>query len=201
MDIARKTLPVGLRIRKFQCGQRFRSHGLRCGRFWMKPSRTSQKFKVTAAQTRSGCEPWCSCYGIADFESETRSVGRSLDRFATGKLRLYTQKTGTHVHCPLPHFVDDELEAIPKASPRFWFWSRNGKLQTAIAVWQGRLIELFDDAKVEGGRAHRFRDTFATELLLASVPLDRVSILLGHQSVKITERHYAPWIRERQEQV
>lgn len=128
------------------------------------------------------------------------AVGCSLDRFATGKLRLYTQKTGTHVHCPLPDFVVDELEAIPKASPRFWFWSGNGKLQTAIADWQGRLKELFDDAKVEGGHAHRFRDTFATELLLAGVPLDRVSILLGHQSVKITERHYSPWIRERQEQ-
>lgn len=38
------------------------------------------------------------------------------------------------------------------------------------------------------------------ELLLAGVPLERVSILLGHTSVKITEKHYAPWVRERQEQ-
>jgi hypothetical protein len=38
------------------------------------------------------------------------------------------------------------------------------------------------------------------ELLLAGVPLERVSILLGHSSVKITEKHYAPWVRERQEQ-
>jgi hypothetical protein len=27
-----------------------------------------------------------------------------------------------------------------------------------------------------------------------------VSILLGHSSVKVTEKHYAPWIRERQKQ-
>jgi len=53
---------------------------------------------------------------------------------------------------------------------------------------------------VKDGHAHRFRDTFAVELLLAGVPLERVSILLGHQSVKITEKHYSPWIRERQEQ-
>ena len=32
------------------------------------------------------------------------------------------------------------------------------------------------------------------------LPLERVSILLGHTSVKITEKHYAPWVRERQEQ-
>jgi integrase len=54
--------------------------------------------------------------------------------------------------------------------------------------------------KFAEGHAHRFRDTFAVELLLAGVPLERVSILLGHTSVKITEKHYAPWVRERQEQ-
>jgi len=37
------------------------------------------------------------------------------------------------------------------------------------------------------------RDTFAVELLLAGVPIDQVSILLGHASVKTTERHYAPF--------
>ena len=45
------------------------------------------------------------------------------------------------------------------------------------------------------------RDTFAVELLLAGVPLERVSILLGHQSVSITEKHYAPWVRSRQAQL
>jgi integrase/recombinase XerD len=38
---------------------------------------------------------------------------------------------------------------------------------------------------------------FALKLLLAGVPLERVSMLLGHQSVKITEKHYAPWVRAR----
>jgi integrase len=50
------------------------------------------------------------------------------------------------------------------------------------------------------GHAHRFRDTLAVELLLAGVPLERVSILLGHTSIRVTEKHYAPWVRERQEQ-
>ncbi|HVB58594.1 MAG TPA: tyrosine-type recombinase/integrase [Candidatus Acidoferrales bacterium] len=52
-----------------------------------------------------------------------------------------------------------------------------------------------------GGYAHRFRDTFAVELMLAGVPLEIVSVLLGHQSVRITERHYSPWVRARQEQL
>ena len=31
--------------------------------------------------------------------------------------------------------------------------------------------------------------------------MDRVSILLGHSSEKITERHYAPWVQTRQAQL
>ena len=135
-------------------------------------------------------------------------MGCSVDRLTNGKLRLYTQKTGAHIHCPLPEFVVKELEAILMMRERYWFWTGNGKLQTAIGDWQGRLPDLFKDMKVKQyarankipvdearkrlearggkfaeGHAHRFRDTFAVELLLAGVPLERVSILLGHTSV------------------
>ncbi|MGC1647732.1 MAG: tyrosine-type recombinase/integrase [Candidatus Sulfotelmatobacter sp.] len=48
---------------------------------------------------------------------------------------------------------------------------------------------------------HMLRDTFAVEMLLAGVPLEQVSILLGHKSVKITEKHYAPWVKARQERL
>ena len=46
-----------------------------------------------------------------------------------------------------------------------------------------------------------FRDTFAVEMLLAGVPLEQVSMLLGHKSIRVTEKHYAPWVRARQEQL
>ena len=46
-----------------------------------------------------------------------------------------------------------------------------------------------------------FRDTFAVELLNKGVPIDRVSLLLGHSSVKVTEKHYAPFVKERQQQL
>jgi integrase len=49
--------------------------------------------------------------------------------------------------------------------------------------------------------AHMFRDTFAVELLNKGVPIDRVSLLLGHSSVKVTEKHYAPLVKERQQQL
>jgi integrase/recombinase XerD len=46
-----------------------------------------------------------------------------------------------------------------------------------------------------------FRDTFAVENLLAGVTLEKVSLLLGHSSIKTTERHYAPFVKARQEQI
>lgn len=95
--------------------------------------------------------------------------------------------------------VTEALEAI--AGKRYFFWTGSSKPKTAITDWQEKLARLCALTKVEAGHAHRFRDTFATELLLAGVPLERVSILLGHSSIRITERHYAPWVRARQEQL
>jgi integrase/recombinase XerD len=121
-------------------------------------------------------------------------------RLEGGLLRLYTQKTGTHIHLPLPEFVVRALHACPRMNERYWFWTGIGKLSTAVGDWQGRLLDLAEDAKIQRLHAHRFRDTFAVSLLLEGVPIERVSILLGHSSIKVTEKHYAPWIRERQEQ-
>ena len=45
------------------------------------------------------------------------------------------------------------------------------------------------------------RDTFAVEYLLAGMPLEEVSRLLGHSSVLITQKHYAPWVLERQQRL
>jgi integrase/recombinase XerD len=69
-----------------------------------------------------------------------------------------------------------------------------------VADWRGRLHDVFEDAKIDNDHAHRFRDMFATGLLFAGVPLERVFILLGHQGLKITEKHYSPRIREWQRQ-
>jgi site-specific recombinase XerD len=33
-----------------------------------------------------------------------------------------------------------------------------------------------------------FRDTFAVEMLLAGVPIEQVAMLLGHKSIKTTEK-------------
>jgi len=119
-----------------------------------------------------------------------------------GKLFLYTAKTGTAVRLPLPAIVTEALERIPlPVGSAHFFWTGESKPKSAVGDWQRSLARVFKLARVEKGHAHRFRDTFAVELLLAGVPLERVSILLGHQSVKVTERHYSPWVSARQEQL
>ena len=129
------------------------------------------------------------------------AVQCGADRIEGNRLFLYTQKTGVPVYCVLPDFVVKALDAAPKKSDRFYFWTGASKLHSIVGKWQRRLQRLFELAKVSGGHAHRFRDTFAVELLLAGVPIERVSVLLGHQSIRVTERHYMPWTRSRQEQL
>jgi len=128
------------------------------------------------------------------------TVSCAVERLNGKKLLLYTQKTGVPVYCPLPDFVVSALEATPPTSERYFFWTGGSKLQTATGDWQAKLKKLFESAGIVGGHAHRFRDTFAVELLLAGVPIERVSILLGHTSIRVTKKHYAPWVRARQEQ-
>jgi integrase/recombinase XerD len=128
------------------------------------------------------------------------AVTLSRDRIRDGKLFLFTAKTGTPVWCPLPPFVVEALEAIQGAGP-YMFWTGESKPKSCVGDWQRSLRRLFRLGGVPDGHAHRFRDTFAVELLLAGVPLERVSILLGHQSVKVTEKHYTPWVKARQEQL
>lgn len=39
------------------------------------------------------------------------------------------------------------------------------------------------------------------EALLAGTPIEQVAALLGHSSIKMTERHSSPWVKARQEQM
>ena len=129
------------------------------------------------------------------------TVRCGVDRIEKDRLFLYTQKTDTPVYCVLPDFVVKALDSTARASDRFYFWSGAATLHSAVGKWQRRLQRLFQLAQVPKGHAHRFRDTFACELLGAGVPMDRVSVLLGHQSIRVTEKHYAPWTQSRQDQI
>jgi len=131
--------------------------------------------------------------------SDAATLERS--RISGDKLFLYTAKTGTPVWLPLPLFVLEALAAVPKLSERYFFWTGDSRKKTLKTAWEKALKRVFRTAGIPDGHAHRFRDTFAVELLLVGVPIKRVSILLGHSSVKVTEEHYAPWVLAEQEQL
>jgi site-specific recombinase XerD len=121
---------------------------------------------------------------------ETRLVGHTLF--------LYTAKTGTPVYVPVPPVVVDALSKLPTNERARYFSSGNAKPQTDRADWSRYLGTVFELANVQNAHSHRFRDTFAVSLLLKGVSLENVSRLLGHSSIRVTERHYAPWVKARQ---
>jgi len=133
------------------------------------------------------------------------AVSLTVDRLDGKKIFLYTAKTGVPVFSILPDYVLHALEATPRVTDTRFFWSGNGKRETAICDYQEKLKNVFAAAGISKGLgnavSHRLRDTFAVEGLLAGWPIERLSILLGHQSIRITEKHYAPWTRSRQEQI
>jgi len=66
------------------------------------------------------------CYSAIQGCASAMPRAARFDRLVDGKLRLYTQKTGQHVHCPLPEFVVKELDAMPRTSEQYCFGSGIG---------------------------------------------------------------------------
>jgi integrase/recombinase XerD len=118
----------------------------------------------------------------------------------SGNLRLYMQKTGESVYVPLPPEVVLALRDLDNTNPRYFFWNGGDPVST-VKRWWATLKAIFRAAGIPESHPHQLRDTFAVSYLMAGVPIDRVSILLGHSSIKVTERHYLAWVRERQEQL
>lgn len=46
-----------------------------------------------------------------------------------------------------------------------------------------------------------FRLTFATDLVAKGIPIEDVSMLLGHKSIKIAESCYSHWVKARRERL
>jgi integrase len=118
------------------------------------------------------------------------------DRIKNGKLFLYSQKTNVPVWVPLPKLVLDALEACDEGD-EYYFWTPGTKVKTWANEWEERLKKVFTIAGVPHGHSHMLRNTFSVSLLEAGVPLETVAILLGN-TLKVAERHYAPFVKSRQ---
>jgi integrase/recombinase XerD len=121
----------------------------------------------------------------------------SEDKLKNNKLLLYSAKTKVPVYVPLPDFVVKEVHrAGALRSGKYFFWSGNGEVKSCVNDWQRTLSRL---AKLAGVKfhAHQLRDSFAVDLLSNGVSLEDVATLLGN-TIKIAEKHYAPWVKSRQ---
>jgi integrase len=124
---------------------------------------------------------------------------------ADDRMILRRAKTGVPVMLPLQTNVATFLRnAVKNDNPRYFFWSGNGDPDSAVDTWQRsfrRLFEMADlkypDGTKKRSHTHQFRHTFSVEMLLAGVPIEDVARLLGHSSVRTTERYYASWVKAR----
>lgn len=77
----------------------------------------------------------------------------------------------------------------------FVFPTAKGKYDHSL---EAKLRRVWKRCGIVHGHAHRFRDTFSVKLLAQGASLYDVSRLLGN-SVRVVERHYAPYVKELQE--
>jgi integrase/recombinase XerD len=120
---------------------------------------------------------------------------------------LRRMKNGNPVFVAIPPQVAEAVLEIPGLSVEYYFWSGNGKPQTAVRGWRRSLAKVFKAAKIKRNNKlirchpHMLRHTFAIEKLLAGASLEDVSLLLAHRSVKVTERHYLKFDQRRQQRL
>jgi site-specific recombinase XerD len=110
------------------------------------------------------------------------------------KSELRTVKTGVPAYVPLQKEIVHAIQALPGKYP---VWSGESLPENCSSVWQEACRKLFKHAGIPG-HPHRFRHTFAKNLLLHEVPLETVCLLLGYKKLAITEKHYARFVPERQ---
>jgi len=90
----------------------------------------------------------------------------------------------------------DACEWLSEKLPFYWTANKSTSFSAANLVYL-RMRELGKQCGIMDCRPHRLRDTFAIRMLLRGVPLEDVSRLLAHSSVKITETYYAKWVTAR----
>ena len=136
-------------------------------------------------------------------------------------LFLYQAKVHGRASAPvcvlLPHDIAQELRAVPptnSTNPKYFFWTGRSKRKSEVSNWEKIFAKVVSKARelnpklfieasgeLKPAHLHMLRDTFAVEYLLAGMPLEEVSRLLGHSNVLVTQRHYAPWVLQRQQQL
>jgi integrase len=110
-------------------------------------------------------------------------------------ITVRTHKNGKPVQLPVHPDMASHLAKMPRGE--YFFWSGTSNPKSCVGDWQRTLRRLGGIAGVHI-HAHRWRHTFATQLLSKGVPVSEVAAILGN-SPRIIEKHYSQWIQARQD--
>jgi site-specific recombinase XerD len=95
----------------------------------------------------------------------------------------------------------EALKALPTGGARF-FMADGERLASASEKYREAMrVAWRKTGLTTRCYPHKFRHTFAVNLLLKGVPIEFVSKLLGHSDIRITLAHYAPFVKARQDQL
>lgn len=111
-------------------------------------------------------------------------------------LILRTQKNKKQVKLIMHEEVKEALASMTGTS-EYFFWSGEGNPKSCVGDWQRTFARL---SKIVGFRihAHRWRHNFAADLLSRGVSVTDVAAILGNSS-RIVEKHYAQFVKQRQD--
>jgi len=114
--------------------------------------------------------------------------------FDNGVIYLYRTKVSNEDFIPMTNRLRITLENRRKAvDGEYVFPGRFGDHKT---INNNRALEgAIDRAGLDDVTSHNLRKTFATRLLSRGAAITDVQHLLGHSSVKTTERSYAAFVR------
>jgi site-specific recombinase XerD len=163
------------------------------------PFTADEMTKILEAATKAGPEVYTFILTMRFSGLRISDVAMlRADSLQGNHLVLRTEKTGTPVKVLLPSVVADALRKIKRTTPDYFFWNGRSKLVSVTDLWRSHRIKpVFTKAKIKGGHPHRFRHTFAVELLKQGTRAGTVAILLGNTE-QIVIKHYSAWVKERQ---
>jgi len=110
--------------------------------------------------------------------------------FKTRRIRVEKTKSGKVRHIPINDVLLHEFHQLEGKEPRFVFF--NPETMKPYVDMKKGFKAACRRASIKGMRFHDLRHTFATRLVERGVDLITVKELLGHSTVRITERYTHP---------
>jgi integrase len=140
--------------------------------------------------------------------------GDELQYFRT---KTDDQENRVWVHIPLEMDLLEDLAELRRRGlhthgEHGYYFSRNSvDKDVAPKVWRGYLTPIFKAVGIEGCPTHRFRHSFAKEMILKwieekrddgriimrQIPISRIALWMGHADEKTTIKHYNATIKAR----